>query len=290
MMTRASAPGKLILSGEHAVVYGHRAVAAAVSLETTVTLHDRPGPSAIDRSDLRDARLWPALAPLIPPDGVGVSIASTLPVGCGLGSSAALAVALVRALARRDGREASFEECYERGFVVERAFHGTPSGVDHTVSARGGVLVYRRASSTSVASFAPVALPRPLRLVVADTGSPGDTAAMVAAVRARAPTAALDAIGALTEQVVRGLERGEAVGALLDENHRLLQAIGVSTEALDRVVAAMRAAGAAGAKLAGAGGGGVAFALVDTEHEASVARAARACGCRVFAVDVALPR
>ncbi len=284
MTWSAFAPGKLILAGEHAVVYGHRAVAAAVSLGTTVTLRDRPGRSGIDESPLQDARLWPALSTLVPPDGMGVSIASTLPVGCGMGSSAALAVALVRALAAREGRIASFEACFERGFVVERAFHGTPSGIDHAVSALGGVVAYRRAPQGP--ELDPLRLPSPLRLVVIDTGSPGDTAAMVAAVRARGQRDVIEAIGELAEAVTAALRDGKDVGGLLDENHALLRRLGVSTPALDAAVDLLRAAGARGAKLAGAGGGGVAFGRVDADIEEQALSCARAAGFRAFTVSV----
>lgn len=273
------APGKVILAGEHAVVYGHRAIALAVDRRTRVRLRSRPGPSGIDHSAIADPRLWPALATLLPAEGVGLSIESELPVGCGLGSSAALSVALIRALARAEGREAELEELVEKGFRVERVFHGNPSGVDHTVAAMGGAVLYRRGE-------APVRLRlgRPLRLVIANTGTPGNTAEMVAGVRARGHAAEIAAIGALVEEVARAVEAGGPIGALLRENHRLLRAIGVSTPRLDAVAAAMEAAGAAGAKLAGAGGGGVVLALV--EEAAPVMAAAAALGCEAFAVEV----
>lgn len=282
----AWAPGKLLLAGEHAVVYGYPAVAAAVSLGTTVALRDRPGPSGLGDSAIRDARLWPALSTLVPAEGVAVDVASDLPVGCGMGSSAALAVALVRALARREGREATFEECFERAFRVERAFHGTPSGVDHAVSARGGAVRYRRGADGAAPDIAPLAMPAPLRLVVADTGTPGDTAAMVARVRARGCAEELRAIGDVAERVAACLRGGGDPGPLFRENQALLRAIGVSTPALDAACRTMEDAGSSGAKLAGAGGGGVAIAAVSAEAEERVAAAARAVGCRTWKVVV----
>lgn len=276
------APGKLILSGEHAVVYGYRAVAAAVSLRTMVTLTERPGPSGIDESAITDGRVWPALATLLPADGLGVSILSELPIGCGMGSSAALAVATLRALAAREGRNPTFDELFARGFLPERVLHGNPSGVDHAVSALERVVLYRREGP----EILPIEVPSTLRLVVADTGTPGDTAAMVAGVRARNPRAALRSIGAVAEMVAAKLQRGEDPGPLFSENHRLLRKIGVSTPALDAVCAAMEAAGATGAKLAGAGGGGVAFAAVTSETEPAVTEAAGRLVPRVFSVVV----
>ena len=301
-MIRASAPGKLILLGEHAVVYGHRAVAAAVSLGTTVTLTAREGPSGLGEdapATLRaDARLQAALATVLPPEGVAVSLESTLPMGCGMGSSAALAIALVRALAARDGRAPSFEELHARAFAVERAFHGTPSGIDHAVSARGGVVVYRRATGSPPEggpALEDLALPGPVHLVVVDTGSPGDTAAMVAGVRARrdsdpAVDHALDAIGALVEDTLPALRAGDlpALGRSLSHAHAWLQRVGVSTPRLDVACALLEGAGALGAKLAGAGGGGVCFGLAP--HAGSVPALVSTLGAAGFrAFPVTLP-
>ncbi len=271
--------GKLILLGEHAVVAGYPAIAAAVDRGTTVTLTHRPGPSGVDASALHDPRLWPALATLVPPEGVGVHITSDLPVGCGMGSSAALAVALVRALAAREGRVADFETCFAQAFPVERVFHGNPSGVDHAVSALGGVVRYRREGPEVV----PMPGLAPVRLVVANTGTPGNTAEMVERVRRRGAAAEFAAIAELVAEAER---RWPDLGRLLDENHRLLQTIGVSTPRLDDACAAMRAAGAQGAKLAGAGGGGVCFALVDATAEAAVVAAAERLGNTAWAMRV----
>lgn len=262
MMTeaRAFAPGKLILTGEHAVVYGHRAVALAVNLGTTVSLQKRLGPSGIDSSDIQDARLWPALSTILPEEGIGVHITSTLPIGCGMGSSAALAVATVRAYARLKGEEADFNRCYTEAFKVERVFHGNPSGLDHSVSALGGVLVYRRSpTGPHISPLAPVAL----HLVVVDTGPPAQsTAEMVENVRIQGNHKVLSAIGKLSEEIIKGLNSPERLGPLLNQNHRLLCELGVSTPTLNKAVSTLRRAGALGAKLAGAGGGGVAIGLV----------------------------
>lgn len=279
------APGKLILCGEHAVVYGHAAIAGTVSLGTVVTAVARPGPSGITESSIHDERLWPALAGVVPPEGVGVSITSTLPIGCGMGSSAALAVATVRAIADLAGEPLTFAIEHARGFSVERAFHGNPSGIDHAVCALGGLVRYRRTPEGPVLDRLE-GLP-PLRLVVVNTGKPGNTAEMVAGVRERGCEATLARIGALVGDVEVALRAGDlpAVGHLLDENHRLLDAIGVSTPALDAACADLRAAGCLGAKLAGAGGGGVAFGLLSRPAE-PVVQALRAKGWDARALDL----
>ncbi|MEN9787124.1 MAG: hypothetical protein RLZZ299_2388, partial [Pseudomonadota bacterium] len=196
------APGKLILVGEHAVLRGHRAVAGAVGLRTRVALRERPGPSGLAAgTGVSAPRLAEAVATLLPPAGVALEVTSALPVGRGMGSSAALAVALVRALAAREGRVATMEACVADGFLPERVFHGTPSGLDHVVCAHGGLLAFRR----TPAGPAWEALEGgPLHVVVVDTGEGPATSTMVATVAERAHASwaareALDRLGALAE-------------------------------------------------------------------------------------------
>lgn len=300
---RAWAPGKLILAGEHAVVYGHPAIAAAVSLGTTVRLVRRAGPSAVETCTAQsrqgaeavadDPRLLPALMAVLPLEGVGVHIHTDLPVGRGMGSSAALAVALVRALARLEGRQASAAECHERGFLIERVFHGAPSGLDHTVSSLGGAILYRRLPQ-GIEHHA-LALPD-LSLVVLDTGVQGNTAALVAQVAAQRPGVdpVLAEIGALALEVQAALcgpdpaMAAPLAGPLLTYNHDLLRGLGVSTPALDHAVELAITHGAAGAKLAGAGGGGVVLALMDGPAEPLIA-AAHAAGFHAFPARIAPP-
>ena len=281
-----SAPGKVILSGEHAVVYGHPCIAAALSLHTTVHLHPRPGPTGLAGGGSPDPRLRAALDAVLPSDGVGVQIDSTLPIGRGLGSSAALSVALVRARAALQGRTLDFATTHREGFAIERLFHGSPSGVDHAVSALGGAVRYRLAAAGP--EISPHSMPR-LQLVILDSGAAGDTKAQVASVAARRPgvDGVLSQIGALTTEVATHLEDRASpavLGPLLTENHRLLQALGVSTPTLDRAVALALATGAHGAKLAGAGGGGVVIALVD--DPAALVEAATAAGLSALAVTL----
>lgn len=292
------APGKLILAGEHAVVYGYPALALAVNRGTTVTARRRPGASALAAASWRDAsgaerpfppdpRLQAAIAAVLPPQGVEVQVRSTLPPGRGMGSSAALAIALVRALAALEERPLDFDVCHAEGFKVERVFHGNPSGLDHAVATLGGSLAYRRLEGGRL-SLERCPAP-PLKLVVLDSGSAGDTAAMVAGVAARRPEVdpVLAEIGLLVAELratLGGSPEGSRVGPLLTQNHRLLQRIGVSTPALDGLVALALGAGAAGAKLAGAGGGGVVLALTDDPE--ALLQAAHARGVVAFPAEV----
>ncbi len=280
------APGKLILFGEHAVVYGHPALAMAVDRGTTVRLTPGEGPRRVRAAAMEDPRLPVALDALLPAQGLDVQIDTELPVGRGMGSSGSLAVALVRAWAAWQGRTASLQECIERGFRLERLFHGNPSGLDHTVSARGCALRYRRGSAGLQLEEIRLG---PLPLVVLDTGKAGDTAELVAGVAARRPQVdpLLERIGALVLEVGPALEAGDlpVLGEAMRENQRLLAEIGVSSPEIESLVAFARTHGALGAKLAGAGGGGVVIALHPRPDEL-VAAAAEA-GIEAFAVGPA---
>jgi mevalonate kinase len=272
------------LCGEHAVVYGHPAIAVAVDRSTHVTLRPRPGRTEI-RSPHVDHRVREALCTVLPEDGFEVEVETDLPVGRGMGSSAALAVALVRARADLAGENVAAEVVEERALPVERSFHGTPSGVDVAVSAHGGCLWFERGQPPVREHLPCPALP----LVVLDTGEQRQTSRMVAAVAARRPgcDADLEAIGALVHEARTCLHDVRTLGALLTENHARLQALGVSTPALDALVELALAHGAAGAKLAGAGGGGVVLALA--EDPAPLLRAAAARSVHAFACEVWTP-
>lgn len=257
-MSEGSAGGKLILSGEHAVVYGYPAIAIGLDLTTTVRLEERSGPTAVLTSP-RDPRLLEAVRAALPATGLAVRVQSDLPIGCGMGSSAALSVALVRAHAAREGRRLSADEEYEASMALERVFHGTPSGLDNTVAAHGGAIRFLRGNPPSLVHLEPPRWP----LVVLESGTAGDTAALVAGVRARHPgnRTTLEAIGVLTRSIEQVLSEPTELGPLLTENHRRLVELGVSTPVLDALVELALDHGALGAKLSGAGGGGVVIAL-----------------------------
>ena len=249
--------GKLILLGEHAVVHGHPAIAAAISLKTRVELHPQAGPTQVVSSPFRDDRLEKALAVALPTEGLAVHIKSDLPVGRGLGSSAALAIALIRARASLEGRTLDFEALHRAGFAIERVFHGNPSGLDHAVSAMGGVVLYRRDTAPQALAM------KPLQVVVLDSGAPGNTADIVASVARQRPAVdpLLERLGAIAEDRATCLNDTEGLADAMNEAHQLLRQLGVSTPDLNALVALARSHGATGAKLSGAGGGGVVLAL-----------------------------
>ncbi len=289
---------KVILFGEHAVVHGQPALAAA--LDVAVRATHRAGPDLhVQLDDLTfypddGTRLGEALAALLEAlnasETGAVRLSSTIPPGAGLGSSAAMAVALARHWAPDAGLPAVLGAARK----WECVFHSNPSGVDHTTSAMGGVLRFQRGADPE---FQAVSI-RPLPLVIAQVEAGADTGRMVDGVRDRLRrrpgplTAALTLLGACTREALPALVEGDidAVGELMDVAHGGLAAIGVSTASLDRACHIARAAGAKGAKLTGAGGGGCVIAACQPQQQAEVAQALEAAGAlRVLVTQAGVP-
>ncbi len=303
-MTVACAPGKVILFGEHAVVYGRPAIAVPVTqVRACAVVEDGlPGQGvliqALDLS-LRHqlGEPIPAASPAYPleatvrnalqrlgiaglPD-LTLTVSSTVPLASGMGSGAAVATAIVRALAQHLGQELAPQEVSELVYRTEVIHHGTPSGIDNTVIAFERPVFFVRGKPIET-----LRVGRPLRLVIGDTGSRSPTKDVVGDVRRAWQAeparyeALFDRIGAIALQARQALEQGKsrALGKLMDENQELLQAIGVSSPQLEELIRAARAAGAQGAKLCGAGRGGNMIALVARAKAQSVAEAIRQAG------------
>lgn len=317
---KASAPGKVLLLGEHAVVYGHLALAAALGRRVFVDVEEDPsGPTiellalaATPTTTSTSPSTFPSTSPSVfptPPELLRAAsdlaaaagapprfrarVRSELPLGGGLGSSAALGVALARAFAQLAGSDCPIERAEDLALRLERVFHGAPSGVDPAVCARGGVIVFRRGQPAEVER---VTLRTPLHLAVVLTGVVRGTRSTVlplSARRAERPDL-YDPMLAFLGELARGgasaLERGDLqdLGVRFDAAHGVLGALGVSCPELEEAVAALRGAGALGAKLTGAGGGGAAIGLArDAAHAQELVRAAERAGLRAFAEEIA---
>jgi mevalonate kinase len=295
----AHAGGKVILLGEHAVVHGEPAIVAGLPAGVTVRVTPRPGPGTeiAATGGLDDPRLARAvaearaLAGIEAERGLAVEIAGDLPVAVGLGSSAALCVALVRALEAASGRVASDDDVARNAHRLEGIFHGTPSGVDGTAATYGGLLWFEAGPPPRHHVLRPA---RAFDVVVVLSGSRHETGRTVAGLRERAAASprvyrpVLGAIGALVRAAREAIEGGELelLGELMTMNHGLLRACGVSTAELDAIVEDALAEGARGAKLTGAGGGGAVIALPAGEP-AALAGAMQARGHECFAVALA---
>jgi mevalonate kinase len=297
-VTEAYAPGKVILVGEHAVVYGRPAVAIPVfqvRARATVKTGDAGQGIVIVAADLgrmfatgrgaADPEVLPLEAAVLGvlhhlhlplEHDLTITVSSTIPIARGLGSGAAVATAMVKALALHFSATLSQEEVSQLVYEVERLHHGTPSGIDNTVIAYERPVYFVRGEGLE--TF-PVG--RPLQLVIADTGVVSSTKEVVEWVRTAWQRSKdkyetlFDDVGSITRAARRAMEMGdeESLGHRMDENHRLLQDVGVSSPQLDSLVEAAKGSGALGAKLSGAGRGGNMIALVTPERRDDVERA-----------------
>jgi mevalonate kinase len=294
--------GKVILLGEHGVVHGRPALAAGLGRGVTGAAaradHDelflrgsklRLGPDPSGEEPL--ARAFHAvLAGYGPrPFPAHVECEVGLPPGAGLGCSAAIGVAVVGALDELYETKRSAAALGEFCLVWEKVFHGNPSGVDNTMAAVGGVAVYEKG-----APLLPVFPRAPLVLVVGHSGESSSTKEMVGNVArfaARKPAEAekiFDGMAALVGYAKVALEDGnlEHVGQLFDMNHKLLSSLMLSTERLETMCGAAREAGALGAKVTGAGGGGCMIAVARSHEDAEpIAEALRRLGSDPFVAE-----
>lgn len=275
--------GKVILLGEHAVVHGWPAI--AVGIERGVTAEAVTAERDLLRLSPWDLALGPdaegdeplerafaaALAVYPSRPALEVSAKVDLPAGAGLGCSAAIGVAVLDAIDEALGIERSRTDLAKAAIVWEKVFHGNPSGIDNTMSAIGGVALYRKGDELrSLHSN------KPLYLVIGYSGEPSSTKEMVASVGRQLENdrervnKAFEGIEVLVRNAKLAIEAGDlvALGQLLDLNHTILSSLMLCTTKLDDMCQAARRAGALGAKMTGAGGGGCMFALAPKRDEA----------------------
>ncbi|MDD2754233.1 MAG: mevalonate kinase [Methanothrix sp.] len=282
-MTTASAPGKIILFGEHAVVSGATALGGAIDLRAKISVRDLPGSVLIKTEDLMlqgfsfdlttgrltcaqaayATRYISAVLKEFDVRDMQVCIESRLPAAAGLGSSASIVVATVAAVSRHQGQCLSLREIAEISYRLEKKVQqGLGSPVDTALATYGGYLQISQ-------DIRPLELP-PMKMVVGYTKLPHDTKSEVKKVQElkKRHSDLVDpifrAIGALSEKAVPLIKEQNIaeLGQLMNINHGLLASIGVSSRELEELVYAARGAGGAlGAKLTGAGGGGCMIAL-----------------------------
>ncbi|WP_129632494.1 mevalonate kinase [Candidatus Oscillochloris fontis] len=301
-MITTSAPAKIILCGEHAVVYNRPAIALPLGdvRAYAVATPTAPGTGlhfvAPDLDETWSFSTHPQhpLSELaatvlehlgaVAPD-LSITLRSDIPIAGGMGSGAAIGAALVRAVAQALGHNLPPAEVSALVYASEGRYHGTPSGIDNTVIAYEQAIWFQRRPDAPPL-IAPIHVATPLTLVIGDTGVRSATHRPVGALRKRwqadPPTyeARFDAVADVATQARAALAAGDlaALGQIMNTNQTLLEELGISSPELDRLVQAARQAGALGAKLSGAGWGGVMIALAHSNQCQQVADALHAAG------------
>ncbi|MEI7988065.1 MAG: mevalonate kinase [Chloroflexota bacterium] len=295
-------PGKIILVGEHAVVYGRPAIAVPVmqvQARAAITANPRakPGTIRIQSANIGLETILDELSEEHPIRKTITSVAdalhvdhipactirliSTIPVASGLGSGAAIAVALIRSLSAFLGHPFSDDQVNALAFEIEKIHHLTPSGLDNTVITYAKPVYFIKDQPLETFQVG-----KPFLIAIGDTRISSPTALAVAEVHRswKADKAfyerVFDSIGGIVIKARQAIESGdiELLGLLMNENHEWLRRINVSSPDLDHLVSVARMAGALGAKLSGGGRGGNMIALVTPENAERVAQALRTEG------------
>jgi mevalonate kinase len=313
-MRRVSGFGKVILFGEHFVVHGVPGIVSAI--DSTADAEVRRTGKGITIKDRRKGakcyaeekklqqlesieRILEAME--IDPKTVSlnISLGGNLPGFSGLGASAASSVAIARAIAGEFGKDLSDERINEIAYEAEKAYAGTPSGIDNTAATYGGLLWFRKNMEEGPNTIKRISIRRPVEIIIGNTGIVANTKEMVAGVatRKKSNPRKYDPLFKNAEDLAfsgrKALEEFDMmqVGTLMNENHRLLQEIGVSCKELDFLVNLARKEGSFGAKVTGGGGGGCMTALTPTKKlQDKVAKAIEDAGFEVLRTKIGVEK
>jgi len=298
----ATAPGKIILFGEHAVVYGRPAIAVPVNnvrarAVVMANPHGKVGDIEINAPDVgleatleelpEDQPIRVAMEWVLSELGTArapactLQITSTIPISAGMGSGAAVSVAIMRAFSSFLGHPLSNARVSDLAFEVEKIHHGTPSGIDNTVITYGLPVYYVRGQPLET-----LRLPEPFKIVIGDTGNSSPTVQAVGELRYAWQVdqgkyeAVFNSVAGIVKEARAAIETGNTIGLgpLMYQNHEYLRQMGVSSPELDHLVEAARSAGAAGAKLSGGGKGGNMIALTNDGEAVEIESALRDAG------------
>lgn len=316
--SRASAPAKIILFGEHFVVYDKPAVVIAIDRRAYVTAKPRSDNKIVIRSttinasgaftgsgkyqpieggwenEIRFKPIYLIAKSLLSSSnektGLKIEIRSLIPIAAGLGSSAAVAAASAAAIGNLLEIDLTKNDIFRLALRAEKLVHGNPSGVDPAISTYGGALLYRKSEGIKRLD-----IESDLPIIIGNTGIKrvtGDMVSHVNRLRNQYPTIVdkiMEAGSAIARLGVKALKSGnlETLGSLMNMNHALLCALGVSNYAIERLITVARQAGALGAKLTGAGGGGCIIALSTPNNVRRVVEAIQCVGNEAFATTKA---
>ena len=304
--------GKAILFNEHFVVYGVPAIVSAIGKYTVAKVTPFEG-SEFKFEDDRSAtpsyktdkleqqkdsfdRIFKKMRLDNSKNGIKIELGGNLYAASGIGASAASCVAVARALSEHFNLNLSDDEINDIAYEGEKGYHGTPSGIDNTASTFGGLIWFEKGEPNIMEK---ISLSTPVRIVMGNTGKVADTIAAVAGVRRRKEKDPekykkifnrADNIAYLAKRALQE-ENYKEVGKLMNENHKLLQQIEVSSRELDFLVGVAREQGALGAKLTGGGLGGNMIALTPGKDlQENVANAIEKEGFQVLKTTLGVAR
>jgi len=309
----ASAPAKIILFGEHFVVYGEPAIVLAIdrrvyakvglrqdkrlylrSMNLDLAAYYENDSFQVEHGNKKEAKLKfkpvkvaveKVLERCKENVGLNIKIESTVPAAAGLGSSAAVAASVTAAVSTLLKINMSKEEIFRITYEAEKVVHGTPSGIDPAISTFGGSFLFQKDTG-----FKSLDVKMEIPLIVGNTGVARSTRSQVEKVRnlkEKYPQVITPIFLAAREIVLKAVEALkendlESLGELMNINHALLYGLGVSDESLEWLINAARKAGALGAKLTGAGGGGCMIALARKENRERILEAIQRAGGNPF--------
>ena len=308
-MGKGSGYGKVILFGEHFVVHGVPGIVSAI--DSTTDAEVKKAQNGINVKDERKTakgyseekrlqqlesieRMLKAMG-IDPKIALDIWVGGTLPGFSGLGASAASSVAIARAIAQELGMKISDEKINQVSYEAEKAYAGNPSGIDNTAATYGGLMWFKKNMGGGPDKVEPLSIKAPVEIVIGSTGKVANTKAMVEGVAERKlknPQKYNPIFKRAEELAYEGRAALEfcnlkKVGELMNENHRLLQEIEVSSKELDLLVDVARKQGAFGAKLTGGGGGGCMVALTPgKELQGKVTGSIKSLGFEVLSTKI----
>jgi mevalonate kinase len=292
-MITVSAPGKLLLMGEHAVVYGYPSIVTAMESRLSVSVEKSDSNEVlIDAPQVSDTRFVSAVLEKVKTNwkenvaGITLHTQSQFSSRVGFGSSAATVVATIAALSAFLGRQDSLEEIFSMALAVVQEVQSGGSGVDVASAVWGGTILYEKEKPIEVIQV------KTIPLLIAYTGVKVDTMNIVqeVALKKEANSQKVErifqAIGQLTQEAKEKMLEGDwqRVGTLMDFNQEYLRDLGVSSEKIESLIMAAKEAGAWGAKLSGAGGGDCIIVMSPEDKKQLITQALTKVGGEVLAV------
>ena len=313
-MGRGAGFGKVILFGDHFVVHGMPGIVSAIDLTAYaevkktgegITINDeRKG--AKGYTEKKRTQQKESIERMLKTMGIDsekaflkIWLGGNLPSFSGIGASAASSVAIARAIAEELEMNLPDERINEIAYEAEKAYAGTPSGIDNTAATYGGLIWFKRNLSGGPNTIERLNIRKPVEIVIGNTGVVADTKKMVASVAKRKEQnpekydPLFNQAESLAFQARKALEDFDLrkIGRLMNENHDLLQEIEVSCKELDYLINLARAQGAFGAKLTGGGGGGCMVALTPgKELQEAVATAMEKQGLKVLKAKIGVQK